>query len=149
MQARIPSLILAAALAGGTAAAFAHGDGPGLGSGPRGEAMQAHWQEHMARRAAELKAKLQLSPEQEQAWTRYLEALKPQQPPTRPDPQELARLTTPERLDRLRALRQQREAEMERRDEATRAFYATLNADQQKAFDQHTARFWGPRRPRH
>jgi len=145
MKQRIPTLILAAVLASGAAAVYAHGGGPGQ----RGEAMSQHWQEHMARRAAELKAKLQLRPEQEQDWARYLEALKPAQPPIRPDPQELARLSTPERLDRMRTLRQQREAEMERREAATRSFYATLDADQKKAFDALTARFWGPRRQRH
>jgi hypothetical protein len=144
MKQDIKSLVLAGLLAASVPAVWADGSG----HPPGGQDMQAHWQERMAQRAAELKAQLKLSPEQEQDWARYLEALKPAQPPVRPDPRELARLSTPERLERMRALRQQRDAEMQRREEATRSFYATLNAEQKKVFDEQTARFWAPRRPR-
>lgn len=145
MNHKLATLALAALLGGTTPLGWAQSPGPGAGPGPRGDAMHAHWQEHMAQRAAELKGKLQLRPEQEADWARFLEAMKPAQRPLRPDPRELAQLSTPERLDRLRALRQQRESEMERRDAATRTFYATLSPEQQKVFDEQTARMWGPR----
>ena len=54
---------------------------------------------------------------------------------------EFERLTIPERIDRLRALKAQRDAEMVRRGDATKAFYATLSPEQQKVFDSETLRF--------
>jgi Zn-finger nucleic acid-binding protein len=57
-----------------------------------------------------------------------------------PDRAEIDKLTTPERLDKMRELRKQRDAQMDKRDEATRTFYATLSAEQKKIFDANTAR---------
>lgn len=104
-------------------------------------------QEHRAQRAAALKAKLKLSTEQEAAWNSYLAAMKPATPPAWPSRAEISKLSTPERLDRMRALRQQREAEFERRDAATRTFYGTLSADQKKIFDDNTGHPWRDGRP--
>lgn len=100
--------------------------------------------EHMQKRAAELKAKLQLTAEQETAWTTFTEAMKPQQRGARLDWKGMRELSTPERIDRMRAMRAQRDAEMDRRGEATKAFYAQLNPAQQKTFDAQTLRM-GPR----
>jgi protein CpxP len=104
---------------------------------------RAHRQErmkaHMARRAAELKADLKLTPEQESGWNAYLAAMKPSAPPARPQREDIAKLSTPERLDKMREMRQQREAEFDKRDAATRSFYAGLSAEQKKAFDARTA----------
>jgi hypothetical protein len=55
--------------------------------------------------------------------------------------EEFAHLSTPERLDRMRALRTQRNAEMDRRADATKAFYAQLTPPQQKAFDEVALKF--------
>jgi Spy/CpxP family protein refolding chaperone len=57
-----------------------------------------------------------------------------------PDRAEIDKLTTPERLDKMRDLRKQRDAEMDKRDAATRTFYATLTAEQKKTFDANTGR---------
>lgn len=143
MKTSVKPLLLAGLLAAVSHGAWAHpGGGPGAEhQGRRAERMQDHWQQ----RATELKAKLQLRPEQERAWADYLAALKPASVPARPDPAELARLNTPERLDRLRELRRQRDAEFDRRDAATRSFYASLDAAQQKIFDESTARMYRPR----
>lgn len=97
-------------------------------------------QERMAQRQAELKQKLQLAPSQESAWTSFTNALKPSGARQRMDREALARMNTPERIDHLRALRNARIAEMDRRGEATKAFYTTLNPEQQKTFDAETAR---------
>ena len=51
-----------------------------------------------------------------------------------------ARAQAPERIDRMRALRQQRNAEMDRRGDATKALYAALSPEQQQRMDA-----WGPR----
>ena len=98
----------------------------------------ARTQEHMARRLDALKQKLQLTSAQEASWTAYIAALKPSM--QRPDRAEFAKLSTPERIDRMRELRATRMAEMDKRGDATKTFYATLTADQKKVFDDETAR---------
>ena len=55
---------------------------------------------------------------------------------------EFDKLTTPERIDNMREMRAQRmtavNAAMEKRGEATKAFYAALSAEQQKVLDAET-----------
>jgi len=96
-------------------------------------------QERMAKRLGALKQKLQLSGALEGSWNSYVAALKPTRM-QRPDRAELAKLSTPERIDRMRALRTVRTAEMDKRGDATKTFYAALSPEQQKVFDQETAR---------
>ncbi len=102
------------------------------------------WQEKRAARRAEhtaqLKQSLALTPAQESAWTDFTTALQ-----MRSDFAKLGRvnmqdLTTPERIDRMRAMRAQRNAAMDQRADATKAFYAQLQPEQQKTFDQSNIR---------
>lgn len=103
----------------------------------------AKMQARIAQHQAELKAKLKLTPAQEGAWTAFTASMQPPVHGARPDraamKAEFDKLTTPERIDRMRALRTQRMAEMnaamDKRGDATKTFYAALNADQQKVFD--------------
>lgn len=98
--------------------------------------------ERMQKRLADFKQQLQLSPEQESAWSQYQQAMKPPTaPPARPDMQAFAKLSTPERIEQMRSLRQQRDAQMDQRGEATKAFYAQLNPAQQKTFDAQSLRW--------
>jgi hypothetical protein len=107
-------------------------------------------QQHRAQRMAALKDKLKLSPGQEGAWNSFAEA---QQPPARaagavagqarPDRAEMAKLSTPERLDRMQARQAERSAMFAKRADATRTFYATLSPEQQKTFDAESARRFG------
>jgi protein CpxP len=116
----------------------------------------AKMQARIAKHQAELKAKLAITPAQEGAWTAYTAALQPKarDAAQRPDRAalraEFEKLTTPQRIDRMNALRTQRMAEMNaamtRRGDATKTFYAALNGDQQKVFD---AQRMGPRGHRH
>lgn len=93
-------------------------------------------QVRMERRLAALKLKLAIAPAQEGAWTAWTTAMKPPvQPQARPSRVDFERMTTPERIDRMRALRTTRQAEMDRRMDATKTFYAALSADQKKVFD--------------
>ena len=108
----------------------------------RMEQFRARMQERMAQRLAELKAKLAVTPAQEGAWTAWTSALKPT-PHQRPDRAEIARLTTPERIDRMRAVRAQRNADTDKRMDATKTFYAQLNAEQTKTFDAESIKFLG------
>ena len=122
--------------------------GPGASNPEFRERMQDRAQRHMDRRTSDLKAKLKLSTEQEGAWASYVATMKPPAPAAHPNRAEMDKLTTPERLDKMREWRKQREAEMDKRDDATRAFYATLNDEQKKIFDANTGRPAGRRGPR-
>ncbi len=96
----------------------------------------AQMQKKMAERQAAFKAELKLTPEQEPAWNAFIARTQPQAAPVRQAPREdWSKLTTPQRLDRMQALKAERDAVMARRVEAIKSFYATLNADQQKVFD--------------
>ncbi|WCM88371.1 Spy/CpxP family protein refolding chaperone [Acidovorax sp. NCPPB 3576] len=95
---------------------------------------------HMEQRANALQQKLQLTPAQQPAWETFKAAMQPQERGARLDPKGLDQLTTPERIDRMRAMRAQHSAEADRRDEATKAFYAALTPAQQKTFDQESRR---------
>jgi periplasmic protein CpxP/Spy len=100
-------------------------------------------QERRAKRLDAFKQKLQLSPGQEGAWNSFVAALKPSGNMQRRDRAEFARLPTPERIDRMRALRSQHIAEMDRRGDATKTFYAALTPEQRKVFDDLTVRRGG------
>jgi protein CpxP len=123
----------------------------GQAAGPHGGAPRHHagnWGEQIQQRLAELKSQLGLSPAQEVAWTQWTEAGKAEEFGTPPDPQAerqaLEKLTTPERIDRLRALRAQRDLQQRQREEATKVFYAQLSAQQKQVFDRETLRGPGP-----
>jgi periplasmic protein CpxP/Spy len=100
----------------------------------------------MAKHHAALKAKLKITAEQENAWATFTAALKPTGTTAhkRPDRAEMEKLTTPERIDKMKALRTQHMADMaaamDKRGEATKVFYATLSDEQKKVFDTETAR---------
>ncbi|QXZ08742.1 Spy/CpxP family protein refolding chaperone [Comamonas sp. Y33R10-2] len=96
--------------------------------------------EHMQKRMAKLKADLKLTSAQESAWTTYTNAIKPAERPARGDREAFAKLSTPERIDKMREMRAKRNAQMDSRADATKAFYAQLNAEQQKTFDSASLR---------
>lgn len=102
--------------------------------------MQQKMQERMAHHMAQFKEKLQLSPAQEPAWNTLTASLQPGQRHARLDRQGMEQLTTPERIDRMRAMRIQRAAEADRRGEAVKTFYAALTPAQQKTFDAQSQR---------
>lgn len=101
---------------------------------------RAKMEQRIAKRMAAFKEKLKITAAQEGAWTTWTTAMKPQ-PHQRPDRAEFARLTTPERIDRMRVMRVARMADADKRGEATKTFYAALSADQQKVFDAESLRF--------
>ncbi len=114
--------------------------------GPRTEKAREHMREQMAERHAQhlatLKAKLQLSATQEAAWKTFADAMQPPAaPPARIDRAAMDKLSTPERIDQMQAMHAQRDAEMKKRGDAAKTFYASLSAEQKKAFDAETARF--------
>lgn len=98
-------------------------------------------QVRLERRLAALKLKLQISAAQEGAWNTWTAAMKPPAQRQRLDRAEIVKMSTPERIDRMRVLRTARIAEIDRRGEATKAFYGVLGADQKKVFDGESLRF--------
>lgn len=147
-------LIAAALLALGVAATAQQAPGPvppqAGASAPHGmmghhgrmdpAKMQERMQQRIAQRSAQLKQKLQITPAQEGAWTAYVAAMQPPANMQRVDPAEFEKLTTPERIDRMRAIRAAHHAEMDKRGEATKTFYAALTAEQKKVFDAQSSR---------
>lgn len=102
---------------------------------------RARMEQRVAKRMADFKQMLRITPAQEGAWTTWTTAMKPGQRPNRGNRGEWERLTTPERIDRMRTVRTARIAEMDRRGDATKAFYASLDAEQKKTFDNVGMRF--------
>lgn len=106
------------------------------------ERMEARLNQHLS----ELKQKLHITASQEPAWTTFAAAMKP---PSKlfaamPERAEMEKLTTPERIDKMKQIRiQHQEAAkpyMDQRDEAIKNLYATLDAPQKKTFDAEHAR---------
>ncbi|MES2687566.1 MAG: Spy/CpxP family protein refolding chaperone [Pseudomonadota bacterium] len=151
----VNTLILAGIMAAASLAAVAQTATPAAPATASAPAKAGHHGKHrhdpakmqarIAKHQAELKAKLAITPAQEGAWSAYTTALQPQarNAAQRPDRAamraEFEKLTTPQRIDKMNALRTQRMAEMNaamtKRGDATKSFYAALNADQQKVFD--------------
>ena len=106
-------------------------------------------------RLQELKLKLQLSADQEPAWAAFASAMaRPTQAHhSRPDWAQLAGLPTPERIERMKALREQRQAQanarMDQRAQAARSFYDSLQAQQKKVFDEETGKHLAQRGRHH
>jgi len=149
---RMPQrLLLAAALAGLGTVAMAQG--AALAPEAVASAPAAHqrfspeqWHQRMAQRhaqhMADLKAALGIAPDQESAWSQFEAAM---QPPEKPQPfgkpGEWAKLTTPERIDRMEQRMADRQQHFKQMGDAIKAFYGQLTPQQQKIFDERSMRF--------
>lgn len=106
--------------------------------------MQQHMQDRAQRRMEGLKRILQITPAQEGAWNTWAVAMKPSPQVMQQRHQlraELEKMTTPQRIDRMRQLHAERAAAMDKRGDATKTFYAQLSPTQQKAFDEVSLKF--------
>lgn len=137
-------LIAASLLAGLTGLTMAQTAPANSTDAPRTERMEkmhAKMGERHAQHLAELKGKLKLEASQETAWNAFVQSM---QAPTKPmahlDRAAMEKLTTPERIDQMQTHKAQRDAVMQKHADATKTFYATLNATQKKVFDVETAR---------
>ncbi|MEI7515361.1 MAG: Spy/CpxP family protein refolding chaperone [Betaproteobacteria bacterium] len=151
MKLALKSLIVTAALATLGLAAMAQ-------NGPKEEPfgmMEIRPMHHMnpekiasmvERHLSHLKAKLHITAVQESAWTTFATAMKPPATMGMPHPEsaEMEKLSTPERIDKMRAFRAQHHeamlAEINAREEAVKTFYAALSPEQRKTFDAEHAR---------
>jgi len=140
MNYRLSSLACACVLSLTSMLAVAQpADGPDMSPMHHDQAKMA--QMH-ARHMADLKSGLKLRADQESAWNTFTEAMKPPADMHRSMQQEresIQQLPTPERIDKLHALRKEHMAAMEKimdqREAAIKTFYAALSPDQQKTFD--------------
>lgn len=155
----IGSLLLAAgmaALAQGGPPPTPGNPPPAEARGPRAypqdrEQMRERMTQRHAKRLTDLKAKLKLTPEQESAWNSFTAAMQPPATPPRPlDREAMAKLSTPERIDRMNSQMNERQEQMRQRWDATKGFYATLSDEQKKIFDREMGSYqplWNERRP--
>jgi periplasmic protein CpxP/Spy len=133
------SLIVAAILAGiagVSATAIAQGAGPQAGQhAQRMEQMHKRHAEHQT----QLKSALKVTASQEAAWNAYVAGTAPNTAMKAPIAQEdWAKLTTPQRMEKMQAFRAERDAVMTKRMEAVKTFYAALTPEQQKVFDSQS-----------
>ena len=106
-------------------------DGPGHHMGMDPEAMAKHHADH-------LRAVLQLTPAQEPALAALVASMKPPaggHDKMKAEHEAMANLTTPERLEHMRAMITEHLAAMDQHIAAVKTFYAQLTAPQRKAFD--------------
>lgn len=119
--------------------------------GKHAQKTQAERMEQRAKHLAALKAKLNLTVQQEAAWDAYTA---PRQGAMRPmgDRQamkaEFAKMTTPQRMDKMLEISEMRRVKMVERAQATKSFYAQLTPTQQAVFDSE-AKFRGHGRGGH
>lgn len=144
MKFTTPLLIGAAILSLGGAALAQ--PAPGMMSGvqdagprhDRGDRPQRDPAEMAARRAQHLRDTLQLTPAQEPALNAFIAGMAPpagMRDKMRAERGERAAMTTPQRLDRMKARMAEREVQFGRRADATLRFYGQLSPAQKKAFD--------------
>jgi len=156
-------LLVAAALAGLGTAALAQGQQPSASApvatatAPAASAAghehltheqwRARMEQHHAQQLEQLKTALKLTADQEPAWDQFEAAMQPPAPSAQQPggPEEWAKLTTPERIDRIEQRTQEHQQRMKQFGDAVKAFYAQLTPAQQKTFDDSPALFPGPR----
>jgi protein CpxP len=92
----------------------------------------------MAKHQQELHDQLKLQPNQEAAWQRYSNAMKPGPRPEKPSREDLAKMTAPDRMAlHLKELKRH-EIMMGQRLDAMKTFYAQLTTQQKQTFDAAT-----------
>ena len=133
---------------GGMAVAQQPSMGPPAGDH---EAMQHHRDPAAmaARHADRLRVALQLRPDQEPALKALVAAMVPPEGmgmrmgKMGEGHEKMASMTTPERLDHMKAMMAQHEARFEQHSAAVKKFYAQLTPSQQKAFDAMSLKMGG------
>jgi len=89
--------------------------------------------QRQAKRLEELKLSLKLKPEQDAAWATFASSVAPHPHENRRQHMaDIAKLSTPERIDKMNALQAQHDIDRKTRGDATKAFYAQLSDDQKK-----------------
>jgi len=150
MNKSVKMILAGMAIAALSATVYARG-GDDCGYGEHG-GMMGRDPERMEKmheqRLATLHDKLKLTAQQEPAWKKFAA-----QPPvfdktTRPDPEEMAKLHAPQRLEKGLEHMRAMEAKLTEHLAALKEFYAVLTPEQQKIFDDSMPRFGDHHGPR-
>jgi len=109
------------------------------GFGPMGgERQQMMRTDRMQNRQQQLHDALKLKPEQEAAWNKFQSTHPFANGMPRPDPAEIAKLTAPERAERMLEQQKKHQETMSQHVSALKAFYDQLTPEQKKVFDEHS-----------
>ena len=141
MKKLLKNLVIAGVLTTAGFSAMAQGKDGMAGHMDHGRMDPAKMEQMVNQHLADFKAKLKITPSQEGAWTTFANAMKPsgEMMGKRPDRADMEKLPLPERIDKMRALRKEHmaamEANMDKRDDAIKTFYATLTPEQKKIAD--------------
>lgn len=135
---RLAALLLGASAAVLSAPSFAY-RGDCMADGQMG-ARQAdgRFAERMKMHQQRVHDALKLTPQQEPAWAKYQESHPFAGKANRPDPAEMAKLTVPERADKMLEFQKQHQDAMSKHVIAMKDFYAQLTPEQKKTFDEQT-----------
>lgn len=135
---RIAALILGAGAIAVSAPSFAQRGGC-MGDGPMGgKFAQGQAGERMKQHQQQLHDALKLTPQQEGAWTKFQESHPFAGNANRPDPGDMAKLTAPERAEKMLEFQKQHQEAMGKHVNAMKDFYAQLTPEQKKVFDEHS-----------
>jgi periplasmic protein CpxP/Spy len=96
--------------------------------------------ERVTQHLAKMKSLLQITPQQESSWqtfTSTMQSLYTNHKQERMDKAAIQNMTTPQKLDAMRAHRIQRMEKADQRDIAIKNLYAALSPEQQKTMDTH------------
>lgn len=126
---------IGAALA--AAPSFAHCGGD-MGMGPMGGHARGDMVERMKQHQQRVHDALKLTPQQQGAWTKFQESHPFMRADLRPDPAELAKLSAPERAEKMLERQKQHQEAMTQHVAALKEFYGQLTPEQQKIFDEQT-----------
>lgn len=116
-------------------------------SGPNEHQFEHHRQKmekFHEKRMANLKNKLKVTASQEAAWQDYVLSQQPPKKPltAMPDRESMAKMSTPERIEKMDVMRQEHDAfmqaHMKKHSQATLALYNMLSDEQKKVFDMQT-----------
>lgn len=133
-------------LGAASVAAYADRGGCGpMGAGPASFGERGRSPEQMKaffeKRQAALHDKLKLNANQEAAWKTYLGKIGPVEPGQRPDRDAIAKLSAPERMEKMLGFMKERENRLASATAATKEFYAVLTPEQQKIFNEEAGGF--------
>ena len=112
----------------------------GAVSAVHSQTQRQHGADRHAKHLETLHAQLNLSASQDAAWQSFVQTMQKPGHPVHLDRAAFEKMTTPERLDQMQTMRQQRDAHMQKHAEATRVFYGQLTAEQKVIFDAQSMR---------
>lgn len=135
MNKTVKMLLAGAAIIAVSAGAYARGGDCDFGGGPMMGRDGAKMEKMRERHLASLHDELKLTAQQEGAWKKFTASQPKMDKSTRPDPDEMEKLSAPQRMEKMLEHMRTMEKDMTTHLAALKEFYAVLTPEQQKAFD--------------